>query len=632
MLKYLLIIIFSTNIFASDNLDVKLYFGGSYNLFQSNFKELPNVPNCCDNFSNGNGLGFEIGAGFDYLFDNKLFGIADYYSFGFIYKDFSGRFEKEVISGNLIREFGYEPAYSNISIDASLGYIFTSHYLNFSLLDFIKTDVFVNFDIGFATFGSYKQQEEAIRPNDYVFENGERIRDESSGSIDDFNSLYIGFGGGLKYNSINLGSFKLIPELNYRYSVLPVVNSIDWQASSISLGVSISDFNFGREKEPEIPPVPIIPAPEKPKDEPEVLPISAEIEIRSENLIDENLIEYTVNKTIYKDVYSLPAILYYRENEIEPMEFDLSTGVSKYGNQLDLLSSISKKIKDRGGDNITVVLSSSKDSTILFERMRIIKQVLAANNVPKQKIKDLNFKLNLISKEEFKYEELAEEAEKAEFVFEDKKLFEYKFKEYEKVNIPQPRSFEVNIRTNEVVTGINSNVNFLDKNVEFLNSKNITISESQLMDIYTQNAGKIKINSVAKSNDETKNISETLHLKEKINEKVIYNYQENTGESQYILGYFNFDESDFSNIDQKTVNKVKEALKKGKEVTLYPLTDNLGADNYNSTLSMARLQTALGLFANSEKIKTKIPDEPFFDNRHPFGRAMNRSIVVRIKN
>ncbi|MDC1068298.1 hypothetical protein OAQ99_03985 [Candidatus Kapabacteria bacterium] len=622
-----LIIICSFSVFASEKFQPKVLIGTSYNLHNANFKQLPDVQNCCDQFDGGSGLGFEFGVGFDYVFDQKLFGLADYYSFGLIYKDFSGLLEKEVVSGNIIREFSFEPAYSKISLDASISYLLTSHYFNFNLSEKLKTDFFISLDIGFAISGKYSQREDAVSPEDYLFENNSRVRDESTGDVNDLNSLYFGFSGGLKYNALEIGNLDLIPEISYRYSALPVVNSLDWNVSSINLGLAISGFDFSKEEKPLDPPTPKLIEPEIPKVKEQPKTITQEITLSNfngDNLKNDN-IYYNVNKNIYEEDYSLPPILYYKIDSSIPTEYDLNTSTNHYGMQIDLLKSIAQYLS-KSNQKAQVLLSTSSDSTLLQKRKDYIEEKLTAENVSLDNIQFL-YKINDPSS--FRYQELKEESEKVEFVMNNNELINYKFKEIEKININEQIELIAEINSNDKIyeKGI---AKFSNSKIEISNKEKIIISPKDLLQIYNSNSSLVI---EAKTPPNTKKqLSKIFKFSEKVNETRFVNYNETSNESQYILGYFDFDKSTFSTLDNEIKSKVNEALQQGKNVTFYSSTDNLGDSNYNQNLSKQRLKTALDVFSNSKNISTKISNEPFFENQHPFGRTMNRSIVVRIEN
>lgn len=626
MYRIILILIFTLSLNAKDSFKPKITFGGNYNAYIASFKELPNVPNCCDMFENGAGIGFGLGLGFDYIFDNKLFGVADYYSFGINYRDLSGVLEKEVVSGNLIREFDFEPAYSNISLDISLAYIYTSHYLNFTPDQDLPIDLFINFDIGFASGGTYEQKEEAIRPNDYSFENGARVRDESNGDIQDLNSLFVAFGAGVKYNSIDLGRFELIPELSYQYSVLPVVNSLDWNVSSVQLGISLRGFN-SPEKEPLPPPTPE-PIPQKEPIIAKVEPLEAEIMLDSPKGIFNNKISYNLTKETYKEIYYLPPVIYFDKNEVKPLELKSERAEDKiYGNQDDLLKSIGEEI--RNGENVAIKFSSTQDSAFILKRVEYIIDKLDLKNSESEKIK---IEIALKDQSEFKYPELAQEFEKAEFKISGNELIEYEFKNYEKLNTNEKVDINFEIVTNKKDPYINSYAKYNEREIELPKKDVLRLSSSDLIDFYLLNDQDVTFSSIIESGDQRKELQRTVEVEAQVKNEEYLNFQSEKNESQFILGFFNFDESEFAYIDKNTREIVEKALEDNKKVTFYPLTDNLGADNYNSNLSQARLNSALSLFNNNSKIQTVIPKEPFFDNRHPFGRSMNRTIVVRISD
>ena len=106
----------------------------------------------------------------------------------------------------------------------------------------------------------------------------------------------------------------------------------------------------------------------------------------------------------------------------------------------------------------------------------------------------------------------------------------------------------------------------------------------------------------------------------------------NKSEEQFILAYTDFDESKLNSIDQKVLGKAKQAVKDGKQVTIFASTDNLGNQEYNRALAERRANSAKQIIGTGKgTVNIVYPDSYLFSNSHPYGRMLNRAIVIRIE-
>lgn len=232
----------------------KLRYGGFFsyglNLHNGNFNQLPGVPNCCNNFNSGTGLGLTLGALVEYPFTYDIFAQG---RLGF--NTLSGVFrEKEAtniivdgVSVPGIFEHELESSISNIEIQILATYRAVSElYFNGGL------------KVGYILAKSFNQSEILIEPKDRgTFLDGTRIRNQYSGDIPEANNTFLGLTLGAHY-SLPLNkrkSYYLQPEIYYSYYPTKVVKDLSWNIQTLRAGISVK-----YQEPPPPPPPPPMPA------------------------------------------------------------------------------------------------------------------------------------------------------------------------------------------------------------------------------------------------------------------------------------------------------------------------------------------------------------------------------------
>lgn len=219
------------------------------NMHRAGFARLPGVPNCCQEFTGGTGLGFTLGALYTFPLSEVLFldGRLAYASLG------ARLVESEettvIVNGDpTTGEFEHQ-------LEASLGAAVFEPTIGYRISE--RLAIRAGGGMGYILSGSYTQQEELIRPEGTgVFENGRRVRNEFSGDIPDRASLLaygqIGLGYDLPLNSD--GTLRMTPELVYTRGFTQLVADSSWAIDGLRLGVAVT-FASG----PDPIPVAVIP-------------------------------------------------------------------------------------------------------------------------------------------------------------------------------------------------------------------------------------------------------------------------------------------------------------------------------------------------------------------------------------
>jgi hypothetical protein len=105
--------------------------------------------------------------------------------------------------------------------------------------------------------------------------------------------------------------------------------------------------------------------------------------------------------------------------------------------------------------------------------------------------------------------------------------------------------------------------------------------------------------------------------------------------TEFILGYSDFDKSDFTWIDQTVINRIVDAGKAGKQIILTPLIDDLGSSDHNSPLAEKRLQSAFALLSSviSKEVLSSVKTasaRTYNADGGSLGRVLHRGIAVTI--
>ena len=96
--------------------------------------------------------------------------------------------------------------------------------------------------IGYRLDASYSQKEQlADNIRQGTFENGRRVRNESSGLLPDVSRLDVAIEAGASYEIPLNGSRTMLaaPELMLSYGVTPVVSSLSWSAHALRAGIAL---------------------------------------------------------------------------------------------------------------------------------------------------------------------------------------------------------------------------------------------------------------------------------------------------------------------------------------------------------------------------------------------------------
>ncbi len=233
------------------------------NIHTSDFSELSDIPNCCNDNMSGSGSGFSFGAFYEYPIEdlwglNLRLGITD----------LGGLLTQE----QNFRAMVYDPALDDFKgvdgifeyrLQSSLSALVAQPYGYYQIED--NLFVLGGFDIGIYTNQEYDYIEKILEPNYGYFDenNRSRTRNAQKGNFTDASGLYFALSLGAQYQlRMNQdSSLFLAPEIFYSYLLTPIVPNSGWNVHCIKFGVSVKYM------EPPPPPPPP-PPPEPPTEAP----------------------------------------------------------------------------------------------------------------------------------------------------------------------------------------------------------------------------------------------------------------------------------------------------------------------------------------------------------------------------
>lgn len=235
----LILIIISVQISSSQPYYKKsdYYFGASLGLdfvqHNTEFKELPNVPNCCNNFDGGNGTGLNI----SFLAQKRLFSY-NYFLLKLGLSSFSGNLNAQqndyiILDNklfNAIIEHRIHTSFQYLYIEPSYRYL---TYKGFSIN--------LGLQLGLLTKKTFEQAEYLIQPeNRGVFNNGKRVRNEYSGDIQDTRSILASlvFGAEYEFKLDEFSMNSLAPYVTFNYGLNSLFADRKWNINYLSIGIN----------------------------------------------------------------------------------------------------------------------------------------------------------------------------------------------------------------------------------------------------------------------------------------------------------------------------------------------------------------------------------------------------------
>ncbi len=285
-----------------------IYFG--YNLLNqvSNFKTLPGLQSCCENFTGGGGYGLSAGA-LHRMFFSKFFGIG----LRLGYNQMDGTMTKQEFIGNAYdSDFNTVEAISEYTLETYLRSVEVMPLVFIRPFDMPLT-LNAGLSVGYTFSGTDNHTEELVDPVGAQFINGSKYR-KSSNDIGDIFQPSVYIRPGVTYDIKISGSLILSPEIWAGFPIFNTVKNTDWKTSTIGLTAALKYVVPDKEPEPPAePPLPPMPEPPPP---PEAPPIGATVEAYAFNneVGETNLKGIIIQEYLSKRIYPLLNYIFFDDN------------------------------------------------------------------------------------------------------------------------------------------------------------------------------------------------------------------------------------------------------------------------------------------------------------------------------
>jgi outer membrane protein OmpA-like peptidoglycan-associated protein len=625
---------FSQNKYTAWSVEAGL--GLSWNVYYSNYADIPGYESCCTNYSDAIGFGPKFFAGAFYNPKQDLFGIDYQVGFRAGYGDISASYAAEDFIGYIITGNEYTKATVEHQLDASVSGITLKPYIRLYPVGGFGLSVDLGFEAMLPMTHSLEMKEVIVSPPGVTYDNGTTEQNPQSGEITGFAGMLAFITGSLRYDVYSFGDFILSPELGFSYGLNNFAEGLDWKAYSFNAGVAIA-YNIPKAElaPPLPPPMPGMPAPPVP--DKTNLAVGLRIEANGEEIQNAGMLDITYEVSESRKEYSVIPVVFFDEGSSDIDNKQPAAGINSYLDaQQNALNVTIHHLKSDSRSKITILGGSNKTELAGtgLKRAESVASILKANGIAAERIS-----LRETTPAEQPNPLTADEGRKAEILIDGRPSAVY-YSKVESVNSAKDIEFNITptVNTNadqfifkgEVLYGINefklgdfpretSTFVFKPSRIQNLHKPAI---DKYLTFRLRASAGEVKADSSIRLYLDSRDVVKSSTTNElTLNDK----YYE-----QYILAYFNFDETRYSQLDTNVIKKINDAFANGKEVIIYPLTDNIGSVEYNRNLAEARAKSVLPTLGDGEKIKVEYPENYLFPNDTPWGRILNRTVLVRI--
>ncbi len=629
----LFILFCQSKLFPDDKYSDFILTGGiglNLNFHRGNFKGYSSYAYLNPSFTNGFGLGGRIFAGAEYIFKDKLLGKELHGGFDVSYSNLSSTLIKDEFIGNIITENTYTQGTSEHKLESHISALMIEPKLIIYPFENLPLSAFAGFQFGIPMNMTYYQEEGLIHPDFGTYENGQRVRDTSSGNIPSPASVYFALSLGVRYEIYKSDNFTVLPVINFNFGLTNLSSNVDWKASNLSFSALLQYRIPLPVKKTNPPPVP--PPPPPPEEKP--MHFALNVFYKDKKLEDGDTIKVKVVDTLYINKYYVSPVIFYAENKTD---FGIKSGNPESPEDAQNMSyrAIQFYLAEHPKSKIKIISSAISDEGRNTAAKRL-KTFLKKFNIDSSRItKDIKIE----DKNKFRIKELEDENRFIKFETDDKEQAlnvtfdssQISYIDDVKINILPDLQNESNNRFEGIISVNGQEVNkladsaryydlsgYLNKDI-IINNGRITIGADNT-DVTGQRITK-KMNIYLKAEPYQARLVE--NLSSGVPGREAYH--------EYILGFCKFDKSDFYSINYHAVNVIKEAYNYGRKIEIIPLTDSLGTDEYNHILAVKRAEFASKVLSiDLKKIKLTIPNRYLFSNDSPEGRLMNRSVIVRI--
>ncbi len=523
--------------------------------------------------------------------------------------------------------------------------------------------------IGLSTRAAYEQEETILGPNGMKFANGETTRNIIAGNFDEQGTLNtqrnlrIAATGVLGADIALSNTLVLNPEVGYTYSFTHVLSDVEWNVNVVRAGIALK-YSFGDEAPvvPAAPPaVPDVPAPPSPQ------PIVAlDVQNQLADGTRQNYAEITLTEERSLDVVPLLPYVFFAPNSSElqtryrriapasAQAFDESNlQDSTLGIYYHVLNIIGKRMLLYPEADITItgcrepLDDAEPKASLAADRAATVKQYLVSTwGIHPSRIRTESRALpQAVSNRQI--QDGREENRRAEISSADARILAPVKREYIDRHV-EPAAL---VLVPRVQFGENANAwqaSLNDDNADILWNEDGSgvpagdlvwnVDEAKIADRTRVAQMPTSLTAMLGIRDAE---GQTRYATREVPVRRIFRGRRFNGEivrdsvlERYGLMFFDFDTPNISDFNKQVMELVQSRMRTNSAVRVTGLTDRIGPEDYNKTLSQQRAQTvAQGIRSRivpAVLTPTGAGEYLIYNNDLPEGRFYNRTVMVEI--
>lgn len=605
--------------------------GMNFSFHSADFTALPGIINCCSGYTGGFGLNPTFLLGAEFFPDGKLFDMPYRYGIRVGYSGANGDLTTEEFSFNKIEGNNVEQVISRHTLTTKLPLIVIEPSLVLYPIENNSLGIIVGLSGGLFMSKTFVQSQEIIQPSNILWlETGSTVKGSASGDIPQAGSLFIAPLIGVRYDIPLNEQWAIIPSITALPQITSFVSSLDWNALHTRAMVEIQ-YRLAEPQPEKIAPPPPPPPPPAPKR----LELAVTLKKANGDIVkDGEKIRFTIVTTKTRYSHDAAPILFFRKSssEISPI-IPLSETSSEETAQTSVLIGLVSLLKADADSKVELKGISAADESpeLAKQRAENVASYLFEQGIDKSQVR-ISSSSQSGTIREIREELLDEDRSVRIFVNGSLKTIPVVYEKSDKKSDPIQFSFEPIIVAEAAPYQAFGKLDFEMRTVQKLDitTRSIIVNPD---DLFASSPTKAKLDYALADAEDRRTAAGLGFTFIPDNKETIIENRFGSGmkTDEYILGYFNFDGTDFSAINEEAVKTVREALQVGKKVELYPKTDNFGTGEYNMELAKSRLKSALKLLnTKEESIIIRLDNVQQNYDPSAVSRILHRTVIAKI--
>lgn len=624
-----------------------LYASGNLNHHEAQFRALPTVPNCCVEFLGNDAFRYSIGALLDWRMTERTT-----LEFRFGYSDMSSRLHEENFIGNAILGNDVVQAYSEHSIDATLGLLELQPLLQYR--PFAELPLFLQGGFSFGTLvsKSYDQRETLTRPAGATYNNDSTTRNVFRGEIPLLQDIQSSFVAGISSRLASVWMVDITPEIVISLPLHALIDGIDWRVLIVKIGASVR-LNFIAETETAQP------AAVHPAYTP-FLNVRLEAEAIKPDGSREKNVHFRIDETLYIDMYPLLPYVFFGENSSELddsrlhlLDSDKSHAFDEHSLQsstmevyTEMLNIIGKRMRLYPTAEMSItgcnnnLAAEMNNVTLSMRRAEAVKKYLL--DVWKIDGSRIHLRAQNLPTIPTRNDAIDGQVEnrRAEITSDDRRILApVRLEEMKSNTSITSLIFHPIIETSSRVTDWNLSVQQHDSVLFTLSGRtapsDIVWQMQNVLPHFSTDSMKC-ILTVQNDDRILQSVEQVLPVTFHRLQTQLYEMRNDMRVERYRLILFDFDLANLGMMNRDVLDSVALRIEPSSKVIIQGYADRTGTFEYNKTLASMRCESVyryLKNFIRADQLQVEAigSDTLLFNNDFPEGRNYNRTVFVTIE-